>query len=55
MVKHTQTIRQLFLMNSLSVFDEFVGLVIKGLKITNQNRLVTFVQRPDVFKVKKHF
>ena len=41
MVEHTQTIRRPFLMNSLSVFDKFVGLVIKELKTTSQNRLVT--------------
>ena len=55
MVEHTQTIRRLFLMNSLTVFNKFVGLVIKGLKTTSQNRLATFVQRSDVNKVKKHF
>ena len=31
MVKHTQTIPQLFPMNCLSVFGHFVGLVLKGL------------------------
>ena len=33
MVKHTHTIRRLLLTNFLSVFDYFVGLVLKGLKI----------------------
>ena len=32
MVKHTQTIRRLLSTNCLSVFDHFVGLVLKGLK-----------------------
>ena len=31
MVKHTQTIRRLFPMKCLSVFDHFVGLALKGL------------------------
>ena len=31
MVKHTQTIRRLLPTNRLSEFDEFVGLVLKGL------------------------
>ena len=30
MVKHTQTIRQLLPTNSLSAFDHFVGLALKG-------------------------
>ena len=32
MVKHTQTIRQVFPNNCLSVFDHFVRLALKGLK-----------------------
>ena len=31
MVKHTQTIRQLLPTNCLSVFDQFIGLALKGL------------------------
>ena len=31
MAKHTETIRRLFKPNSLSVFDHFVGLALKGL------------------------
>ena len=31
MVKHTQTIRRLLVINCLSVFDHFVGLALKGL------------------------
>ena len=34
MVKHTQTIRRLLPMNWLSVFEIFVGLVLKRLIIT---------------------
>ena len=33
MVKHTQTIRRLLPTNCLSVFDHFVGLALKELKI----------------------
>ena len=32
-VKHTQTILRLFRTNRMSVFDHFVGLALKGLKI----------------------
>ena len=32
MFKHTQTIRRLLPTNCLSMFDHFVGLVLKGLK-----------------------
>ena len=31
MVKHTQTIRRLLVTNCLSMFDQFVGLTLKGL------------------------
>ena len=33
MIKHTQTIRCQQLSNCLSVFDHFVGLALKGLRI----------------------
>ena len=33
MAKHTQTIRRKFPTNCLSVFDHFVKLALKGLKI----------------------
>ena len=33
MVKHTQTIRRLLPTNCLSVFDHFMGLALKGLRI----------------------
>ena len=33
MVKHTQTIRRPLPTNCLSVFDHFVGLVFKGLRL----------------------
>ena len=32
MVRHTQTIRRLLTTNCLSMFDDFVGLALKGLK-----------------------
>ena len=32
-VKHTQTICRLLIMNCLNVFDHFVGLALKGLKL----------------------
>ena len=35
MVKHTQTNRRQQPRNRLSVFDHFVGLVIKGLRFTS--------------------
>ena len=35
MVKHAQTIRRLLPTNCLSVFDHFVGLALKGLRIQN--------------------
>ena len=34
MVRPTQTIRRLLPMNCLSVFDHFVGLVLKGLRLS---------------------
>ena len=33
MVKHTQTIRLILPTNCLSLFDHFVGLTLKGLKL----------------------
>ena len=33
MIKHTQIIRRLLPTNYLSVFDHFVGLALKGLKM----------------------
>ena len=33
MVKHTQTIRRRLSTNCLNVFDHFVGLALKGLKL----------------------
>ena len=40
MVKHTQTIRRLLPTNCLSVFDHFVGLVLKVLITCNKNRSI---------------
>ena len=37
MVKHTQTIRQLLPTDCMSVFDQFVGLALKGLTLTIKN------------------
>ena len=42
MTKHTQTNRRLLLTNCLSVPDHFVGLAVKGLKVTTTE--VTIVQ-----------
>ena len=39
MVKHTQTIRRLLSTNSLSVFEHFVGLTLKGLKHQNPSKV----------------
>ena len=36
MVKHTQTIRRLLLMNYLNVSDHFVGLALKGLNLLHK-------------------
>ena len=37
MIEHTQTVRRVLLTNSLSVFDHFVRLALKGLfKIFNE-------------------
>ena len=36
MIKHTQTIRRLLPTNGLSVFDHFVGMALKGLKIQDR-------------------
>ena len=37
MVKHTQTIRRLLPTNCLSVFDQFVGMTLKGLMSHSKN------------------
>ena len=42
MVKHTQTIRQQQTTNCLSVFDHFVGLVLKRLKKAYFSSLYSF-------------
>ena len=41
-VKHNQTIRRQQLTNCLSVFDHFVGLVLKGLR-SDSNKFKEFV------------
>ena len=40
MVKCTQTIFRVLPTNCLSVFDEFIGLVHKGLRFCQQNQLL---------------
>ena len=42
MVEHIQTIRRQKLANCLSVFDNFVGLVLKALRLINQGYQLTF-------------
>ena len=37
MVKHTETIRRLLPSNRLSVFNRFVGLTLKGLRLVFSN------------------
>ena len=48
MLKHTQTICWQMLMNILSVFDNFVGLAVKGLK--GDSSAVFFCEFCEVFK-----
>ena len=43
MVKHTQTIRRLLPTNCLSVFDNFVGLALKGLSCNETNLFSRFI------------
>ena len=43
MVKHTQTIHRLLPTNYLSVFDHFVGLALKELKIAYENGTFIFL------------
>ena len=48
MVKHTQTMCRLLLTNCLSVFDHFVGLVLKGLKSFDRGSCTfLFVRDPN--------
>ena len=42
MVKHTERIRRLLPTNCLGVFDHFVGLVLKGLKIATNFQWMGF-------------
>ena len=44
MVKHTQTTRRLQATNCLSVFDNFVGLAIKGLNEDTRGSLKDLVR-----------
>ena len=50
MVKHTQTIRRKLTTNSLSVFDHFVGLAVKGL---NESVECLQVTQPQILPKKK--
>ena len=57
MVKHTQTICRLLRTNCLNVFDHFVDLALKGLRLTNlcsadipDNALFVIVQTFLLFK-----
>ena len=43
MVKHTQTIRQLFPTNFLKVYDHIVGLALKGLRSQEQFHKILFL------------
>ena len=52
MVKHTQTIRRQQLTKCLSVFDHFVGLALKGLRIT-EKRLVVQVMHLERIRTSK--
>ena len=47
MVKHTQTIRRQQPTNCLSVFDHFVGLVLKGLKISCKTLTFIYFENGD--------
>ena len=51
MVKHSQTICWQQTTNCLSVFDDFVGLVLKSLRLRNE--IKTLEQRLSLSKVKK--
>ena len=43
MVKHAETIRLLLLTNCLSVFNHFVGLVLKGLLVIIPEQILTYL------------
>ena len=57
MVNHTQTIRRLLLTNFFSVFDHFVGLALKGLRVLNDKQLNTTKRKqfPPVTRFFKKF
>ena len=54
MIKHTQKIRRLLPTNCLSVFDHFVGLVLKGLR-ADQNLSVVRASKPEYYLTVKHY
>ena len=43
MVKHAETIRRLLPTNCLSVFNHFVGLVLKGLLVIIPEQILTYL------------
>ena len=49
MVKHTQTIRRELPTNCLSVFDHFVKLALKGLKLNRYLLVLSFKELYSVF------
>ena len=59
MVKHTQTIRRQKTTNSLSAFDHFMGLALKGLMVTQFTEAIYHEswrkQRDDSFSVYNKF
>ena len=55
MVIHTQTIRRLLLTNCLSVFDHFVGLLLKGLMFRHSwSMLCISCSKKDLIKLNLH-
>ena len=48
MVKHTQTIHRQQLTNCLNVFDQFVGLALKGLTTDDMFQLLGLMANPAI-------
>ena len=51
MVRHTQTIRQLLPTNCLSVFDHFVGLVLKRVKQQYYFMILQICDKKNLYKI----
>ena len=51
MVRHTQTIRQLLSTNCLSVFDHFVGLVLKRVKQQYYFMILQICDKKNLYKI----